>query len=87
LAVVNAFVAAINMLPVRVLDCGRCIYCLLCDRNDEAESEKKLDTMSKVVALISLVLCIAVFLISGFNFSLAAVTIYLNIITFFKKWS
>ncbi len=85
--VVNGFVAVINMIPVRVLDFGRCIYCLLSARYDEEKSEKSMAFLSKLFAVSAVALCVAYCMCIGVNISLIAVTIYLNIITFKKKWS
>lgn len=86
-AAVNGFVALINMIPVRVLDAGRCINCFLSQKYDEETAEKVLDIFSFVFTVFLDAVCILYCSLIGFNISLVAVTVYLNIITFKKKWS
>ncbi len=86
-AVVNGFVALINMIPVKILDFGRCLYCLLSQRYDEATGEKIMDVVSELFAAATVIFCVIYCISIGINISLIAVTLYLNIITFKKKWS
>lgn len=86
-AFVNLLIIAVNMLPVRVLDFGRCIYCLLCERLDSQSGERIIDLISFIFAVSLNVFCIIYCFCFKLNISLIAVSLYLDIITFKKKWS
>ncbi len=87
LAVVNIVIASINSVPVRILDAGRIIRCLLLSRFDNEKSETIVDYISYIsvilLSAVTLIYCIFV----NINFSLIAVTIYILSITLIKKWS
>lgn len=86
-AVVNGFIALINMLPVKILDFGRCLICLLNEKYSEEKSDRIMGALSSVFTLIFSLACIIYCIFIRLNFSFIAVTLYLNIITFKKKWS
>ncbi len=86
-AVVNGFIALINMLPVGFLDFGRCLICLLNERYGEEKSGRTTEILSSVFTLIFSLACIIYCIFIRLNFSFVAVALYLNIITFKKKWS
>lgn len=86
-AVVNGFIALINMIPVKVLDFGRCIHAVLSGRYEEEKSERIMDVLSIACTLILCVICVIYCIMVKVNLSLIAVTVYLCIITFKKKWS
>lgn len=86
-AVVNGFIALINMLPVKILDFGRCLISLLNEKYGEEKSSRITQMLSAVFTLIFSLVCIFYCVFIRLNFSFIAVTLYLNIITFKKKWS
>lgn len=86
-AVVNGFIALINMIPVKILDFGRCIHCFVLQKHDEEKSEKVMNQLSVVSTVILSLICVFYCIFIKLNISLIAVTVYLNIITFKKKWS
>lgn len=87
LAAVNIFIALFNMIPVDTLDIGRVLrYTLLC-LYDENKCDKILFIVSAVSVNLLAVLCIAYTVLFSVNPSLIAVTVYLYVITLFKKWS
>lgn len=86
-AVVNGFIALINMIPVKVLDFGRCIHAVLEGALEKEKSERIMDVLSVVCTLILCVICAIYCITVKVNLSLIAVTVYLCIITFRKKWS
>ncbi len=86
-AVVNGFIAFINMLPVKTLDFGRCLICLLNERYGEEKESGITEILSAVFTVIFSLACIIYCIFIRLNFSFIAVALYLNIITFKKKWS
>ena len=87
LTAVNIIIAIFNMIPVDTLDMGRVLrYTLLCSI-DENKCDRILGIVSIVFANLTVIGCLAVNILIGFNLSLIIVTVYLNIITLFKKWS
>ncbi len=86
-AVVNGFVALINMLPVRILDFGRCLKCLLNEKYSEEKSDRIMMLLSAAFTVVFSTVCIIYCIFVSLNFSFIAVSLYLNIITFKKKWS
>ncbi len=84
---VNCFVALINSFPIGVLDMGRAVECLLLSRLP-AERVCALTYRISLVSVTLFALAFIVYtLVFGFNFSFAAVTVYLFAITIIKKWS
>ena len=86
-SIVNGFVAAVNMIPVRILDFGRFIHLLLCEKKGIMKADEIIDRVSFVFALILNGFCVIYCIVIGPNISFIAVTVYLDIITFRKKWS
>ncbi len=87
LSAVNIFIALFNMIPIDTLDIGRVLrYTLLC-RYDENKSDRILYIISAVSVNLLAVGCIVYTVAFAVNPSLIAVTIYLYVITLFKKWS
>lgn len=86
-AAVNGFVALINMLPVRILDFGRCLKCLLNEKYSEEKSDRIMMLLSAAFTVVFSTVCIIYCIFVSLNFSFIAVSLYLNIITFKKKWS
>ena len=87
LTAVNVFIALFNMIPIDTLDIGRVLrYTLLCCY-DENKSDRILDIVSAVSVNFLAVGCVVYTFGFAVNPSLIAVTIYLYVITLFKKWS
>ena len=86
-AFVNIFVAAVNMIPVRILDFGRFIHLILCEKKGVMRADEIIGTVSFIFALILNGICVIYCIVIGPNISFIAVTVYLDIITFRKKWS
>lgn len=87
LTAVNIFIALFNMIPVDTLDIGRVLrYTLLCIY-DENKCDRILDIISIVSVNLLAVGCIVYTCVFSVNISLIAVTVYLYVITLFKKWS
>lgn len=87
LTMVNIIIGLFNMIPIEVLDMGRVIkYSLMSIRKD-IDSDRILSIISALSVNILAVSTIAYTLKVAVNPSLIAVTIYLYVITLFKKWS
>ena len=87
LMAVNIIIAIFNMIPIETLDMGRVLrYTLLCNA-DENLCDRILSTTSMISVNILAVVCLLYSLFIGFNPSLITVTVYLYVITLFKKWS
>ncbi len=87
LMAVNIFIAIFNSIPIDTLDMGRVLrYTLLC-LYDESRCHIIMKTVSAVAVNILALLCIIYSLKFTVNPSLIAVTVYLYVITLFKKWS
>jgi Zn-dependent protease len=87
LSAVNIIIALFNMIPLDTLDMGRVLrYTLLCSI-EEHRCDIILTAISFVTVNLLALVSIAVTLFIGFNPSLVAVTLYLYVITLFKKWS
>ena len=87
LTAVNIFIAAFNMIPIDALDMGRVLrYTLLCS-SDEDKCDRVMSIISALFVNLLAGICIIYTIYIGFNLSLITVTIYLYVITLFKKWS
>ena len=87
LTAVNIFIAIFNSIPIDTLDMGRVLrYTLLC-RYDESRCHIIMKAVSVIAVNILALLCIIYSLSFTVNVSLIAVTVYLYVITLFKKWS
>jgi len=82
---VNILVALINSLPNENLDSGRAIYFLLVSITETEKAEKITRLLSVAFAVLTLLFFLIYTLFIGINISLAAVTIYLSIMTFQRK--
>ncbi len=84
---INIFVAAFNCVPIGVLDMGRALSSMLMTKYDEAKADKAVSIISlasvNIIVLFTLGYCLFV----EINFSLIFVSLYLYVITLFKKWS
>ena len=87
LTAVNIIIALFNMIPLDTLDIGRVLrYTLLCSI-DENKCDRILSIISAVFVNLLAIVCLTVNIFIGFNLSLNIVTVYLYVITLFKKWS
>lgn len=87
LMAVNIFIAIFNSIPIDTLDMGRVLrYTLLC-RYDESLCHIVMKTVSFIAVNLLALTCIIYSLSFAVNVSLIAVTVYLYVITLFKKWS
>ncbi len=87
LTAVNIFIALFNMIPIDTLDMGRVLrYTLLCFY-DESQCHRILYIISATSVNMLAILCLIYSVGFAVNPSLIAVTVYLYVITLFKKWS
>lgn len=87
LTVVNIIIAIFNMIPLDTLDMGRVLrYTLLC-YTDENRCDRILYYTSIVFVNLLAGISVVYSLRVGFNPSLIATSVYLYVITLFKKWS
>lgn len=86
-ALINLLTALFNCIPVYVLDMGRALKCVLMLISDEAESERVLSIISIIFTGSLAVFTVLYSAFISVNVSLIAVTVYLFVITLFKKWS
>jgi hypothetical protein len=87
LSVVNVIIALFNMIPIDILDMGRVLrYTLLCYK-DEDKCQRIIYIISVIFINLLAAGCIVYSLFFSFNISLITVTVYLYVITLFKKWS
>lgn len=84
---VNIFIALFNMIPIDTLDMGRVLRYTLLGIYDENKTDRILSIISFISVNFLAVMCVAYTLIFTVNVSLIAVTVYLYVITLFKKWS
>ena len=82
LMAVNFFIAAFNMLPVKALDFGRCLDCLL---SDNPVGERILSVLSVLTAVAVGAGCVLYNVFVSVNVSLIAVSIYIILITTLKE--
>ena len=82
LAAVNFFIAAFNMLPVRSLDFGRCLECLL---SDSQKGDRVLSVLSVITAVFVAAGCLIYNAFVSLNVSLIAVSVYIILITTLKE--
>lgn len=82
---VNIFVAVFNLLPVRQLDAGCFVNCVLQNAADIIKSERIMRCITLITVVFILVCCIIYNACLGFNISFIAVTVYLISITVSKE--
>lgn len=82
LLAVNLLIAAFNMLPVRLLDFGRCLECLF---SEKERGDKALSMLSFATAFAIGLGCILYSIFVSINVSLIAVSIYIILITTLKE--
>lgn len=86
LSAVNIFIALCNLIPVRSLDAGRCLECILFSFYDEEKGEKWLKVISAISLLFVTACCVIYNIFVSFNISFIAVTVYLILISTFKEF-
>ena len=79
---VNFFIAAFNMLPVGMLDFGRCLRCIF---GYSDRGERILRALSLLTAALVGAGCILYNIFVNINVSLIAVSIYIILITTLKE--
>lgn len=77
IAIVNVFIALINMVPIGMLDFARAINSLLLMKQDMKKTQKICDTLSLVSLVFFLLFSIIYNVFIKVNLSLIAVTVYL----------
>lgn len=82
---VNLLIAAFNMLPVRLLDCGKCLECVFGSLMSLEKSEKLLDIISGMTVVFITLLCVLYNIFVSFNISFIAVCVYIILITTLKE--
>ncbi len=82
---VNFLIAAFNMLPVRLLDCGRCLECIFGAMLSLEKSERLLTVISYVTVAVITLLCVIYNIFVGFNISFIAVCLYIILVTTLKE--
>ena len=87
LTAVNVFIALFNMIPIDTLDIGRVLRYTLLYSIDEDKCDRILSVISLIFINLLAVICFSYTILIGFNLSLITVTLYLYVITLFKKWS
>ncbi len=83
-ASVHAIIGGFNLLPVYSLDGGEALYALLCLRHEEEKAAAILRLVSGYVAFLLLIVGFGLFVSSGYNFSLLAVSTYLILLIFLR---
>ncbi len=82
---INLSLAVFNLLPIFELDGGRAIYYLLCTKFEDKTARSILVVLSTITLFLLYLLGFTALLISGYNFTLLATTIYLTALTVAKK--
>lgn len=82
---VNAFIAAFNMLPVRILDCGRCLECICGALLSAEKGELALNIASALTTAVIALACVLYNIFVNFNISFIAVCVYIIFITNLKE--
>ncbi len=84
-AIVNLFIAAVNCVPVGILDFARALECVLLLKFQMKKAHRISDTVSVISSVTFVVFCIFYCAFINFNISLIAVMVYL--VTSYKKRS
>ena len=87
LSAVNIIIALFNMIPLDTLDMGRVLRYTLLVHTEEDRCDRILSLASIVFVNLLATVCFLYSLFIGFNLSLIVTTVYLYVITLFKKWS
>lgn len=82
----NALIAALNLLPIGMLDLGNFLRCVFLMRFDEETTEKRLGILSVVTAVVLTVLFILYTIFISFNLSFAAVDFYVILYLLTEKY-
>ena len=85
-ALVNLGLALFNLLPIEALDGGRALYYILCASSFGEDKARRICGKVSLVVLIPLIcLGVALLVVSGYNFTLLIVSVYLFLLLMFKK--
>lgn len=82
---VNLLIALFNMLPVRVLDFGKCLECILSFRLSSEKGERILSALSLITAVSIMIFSLLYNVFIGINVSFIAVSIYIILVTTLKE--
>lgn len=82
---VNLVLMTFNMLPIKGLDGGRALYYFLCKKHSQIFSKNIILIFSILMLSIVFVWGIYVFLVSGYNFSLILIGVFLLLSLFNGK--
>ncbi len=74
---VNLFIAALNLMPVGMLDAGRFLRYILYMRTDDRKTEIILSRISNITVILFCIFTALYTVLAGINISLIAVSIYL----------
>ena len=83
-ALINLVIASFNIMPVFSLDGGRALEAFLKLRFENDKSEKLLKLVSFLSLFVMLFAGIYILILSGYNFTLLAISVYLIILLFIK---
>lgn len=83
-AVIHIMLAICNLLPVCALDGGEALYAALCAMHDEEYAARIVNRISYVTVSVMALLGIAIWWVSGYNFTLFVLSLYLLIFLFLK---
>jgi stage IV sporulation protein FB len=83
-ASVHAVIGGFNLLPIYSLDGGEALSAMLCMYYDEEKSEKIVGWVSLLTLVPLSAFACCLFLNSGYNFSLLAVSVYLILLIFLR---
>ena len=86
-AMVHAVLAFFNLLPVESRDGGQALYCSLAMYMDAARAEQVVTAVSVFTVLPLAAAGFYILIVSGYNFSLLAVCLYLCLLLLFKRKS
>ncbi|MGI6264459.1 MAG: site-2 protease family protein [Acutalibacteraceae bacterium] len=82
---VHAAIGLFNLLPVEPLDGGQILLCLLAARGGLPRAERAVFCLSLAVLFALLAAGFTLLLLSGYNFTLLAVAVYLALLIFLQR--
>ena len=86
-ASINIGLAVFNLLPIEPLDGGQALYCLLAMRMEEEPARKWVLRVSVITLFPIAAAGFFVLVMSGYNITLLAVSLYLSLLLLFKEKS
>lgn len=84
-ALVHLTLGVFNLLPIEPLDGGQALYCLLACRMEEGRARRWILRISVAVLLPLATAGFFVLVMSGYNVTLLAVSLYLGLLLLFKE--